>query len=84
MLPEQPSQPTGDPGAECNDHEYAAPQGRHLFPKQRSAGHAEKDQAQVAPARHDPARVQGSVVVIEQRGHTVGVDFHPRYLEHLF
>ena len=84
VLPEQPGQPSGNTGTQCHNKQNAAFQCRHLFPQQGSAGHAENDQAEVPPARHDPACVQGSVVVIEQGGDTVGVDFHPRHLEDFF
>ena len=83
VFPQEPAQPTRQASAEADHQQHAAPQFRNGFAQEQSCRHADDQQRQVAPTRHDPAGFDGAVGVIQQRGDAVGVDFHPGDLEHL-
>ena len=74
LLPEKPAKTASETGPKCQHQEDAAPKFRNRFPEEYSQADAKDKEHLVAPARHDPADLDGPVVVFEKCCNTVGVD----------
>ena len=84
LLPEKPTETAGQTSTESQHQNNAAPQFGHCLAKECSEADAEDQQHLIAPARHDPADLNAAVLVFEQRGDAIGVNFYTGDLKHLF